>query len=71
MSFLKPSFSRICFLSLGIIADSANEIVQLLTAEIERFIKAPVQPPAYNEAGIRNYSRKNQVQHLAEILNRL
>lgn len=56
---------------LGIICDTADEIVQALTKEIESFISNPQRQISCNEASVKSYSREYQTRHLAEILNRL
>ncbi len=56
---------------LGIICGTVDEIVRALTGEIENFINQPHRQINFNETAVRSYSRKNQVHHLAEILNHL
>lgn len=56
---------------LGIICDTADEIVQSLTAEVENFIRHPQAKVNYCEPAVKMYSRKEQVRKLAEILQTL
>ncbi|GIV33593.1 MAG: hypothetical protein KatS3mg031_1128 [Chitinophagales bacterium] len=56
---------------LGIICDSVDEIVQSVSKEIHRFLQNPESKPQGNEQAIQQFSRKVQVQKLAEILDTL